>query len=181
MELGVYCGQSPLPLMQSAEAWDLWVTGASSDLRQKLTTTTDLQSTLLIQPSTFDEPDRLSQGTLDLIADTLQCRHLRSVIVCQQLTPEDADPQRSTRAVSSRERRQYNEVLMRIRAHKDAQQRLESRVLSQMDQIRRDSRIGKAMSSQETKLYGMVYIPKSDAFLIYDRAIDSFVPIREAR
>lgn len=163
---------------RSKGAWNLWVTGPSLELQQKLFRTKGLPSTILIRPSMSWESDKLSHQTLDLLARAIVNRDVRCIVVCSQ--PSDGTVPSPPDRCSQREGTSgYDRMLQRVCAHLERHRRAQDRVLTQLDQIRKHAEIAIALTSQPISLCGMFYIPESDVFLVYDPAEHRFVPIAE--
>ena len=171
---------SPLDAESSKDTSTLWITGPSLELQQKLLKISGLQPTVILGSDTPCDTDTFPNHTIDLIADAILCRALRWIVVCGQ--PSDVPlrsgkdqcaPQESTSS--------YDQMLQRIRDRMERQQRGQERVRTQLGQIRSEARVAFALTSHAISLCGMFYIPESDAFLVYDRTEEQFVPIVDAR
>lgn len=171
---------SPLDAESSKDTSTLWITGPSLELQQKLVKISGLQPTVILGSDTPCDTDTFPNHTIDLIADAILCRALRWIVVCGQ--PSDVPlrsgkdqfaPQESTSG--------YDQMLQRIRDRMERQQRGQERVRTQLGQIRSKARVAFELTSHAISLCGMFYIPESDAFLVYDRTEEQFVPIVDAR
>lgn len=158
---------------------NLWVTGPSLELHQRLVRTNGLQSTILIRTEMPTDADKLSNLTLNLIADAIVYRDVRSVVVCGQSSDVAVNSPRD-QCSPQEEASGYDQMLQRICDRMERQRSAQERVLTQLDQIRTHPCVALALISQFISLCGMFYIPESDAFLVYDCIEDRFVPIANA-
>ena len=170
---------SPLNAESSKNTSTLWIIGPSLELQQKLVKISGLQPTVILGSDTPCDADTFPNHTIDLIADAIRYRDVRWIVVCGQ--PSDVPLRSRMDQCAPRESSSsYDQMLQRIRDRMERQQRAQDRVRTQLDQIRSNARAALTCTAPAIRLCGMFYIPESDAFLIYDRAEDQFVPIAEA-
>ena len=114
-------------------------------------------------PSAPCESDQLSDCSLDVIADTIKQRNVQSVIVCYQ--PGDGVQSPEVEVCSPDEdTNRYRHLLKRISARVERQRHAQDLIRSHLNQIRKDSRIARALTARKISLLGMFYIPESDSF-----------------
>lgn len=170
---------SPLVSVSSNDAWTLWVTGPALELQQKLARIDGLQPTIIVRSEMACDTDTITNQTLDLIADAIFSRDVRCIVVCGQ--PGDAPlSSRLDQCLPQECARGYGHILQGTSARLEHQQRIQERVRTQLKQIRSHTGVALALTSHAISLCGMYYAPESDAFLVYDRTVDRFVPIAEA-
>lgn len=166
----------PCEAVRPTSCGELWVTGYSPMLHRKLVKTSGSKSTVVVRPRTPCDADILSNQTLNLIADTIVHRKVRRVIVCGE--PDDAIAHDPTEHFQPQENeRSFDQLLHRICARQQCQRTAQRHVIARLDQIRNHARVASALSSQCSSLCGMFYVPECDNFLVYDRAVDRFVPV----
>lgn len=173
------CLNSVVEAAKPKDIRSLWITGPSPDLQQKLVRMHSLQPVIIFCPEISGDTDRISNHTLELVVAAIRHRDVRHVVVCGQPNDVPLHSERDQGATQESES-SYSQMLRRIAARLDRQQRVQNRIRHQLDQIRTITGVAGVLTSCAVSLCGMFYIPESDAFLIYDHAKDQFAPIVEA-
>lgn len=157
----------------------LWITGPSPGLQEKLVRIRGLQPARILCLEMSDDTDYLSEQSLELVAAGILRRDVRCVVVCGQ--PDDVPLRtRTDQGSTPKSESSYGQMLQRIAARLDRQQRVQNRIRTQLNQIRAIAGVTPSLTSGAVSLCGIFYIPESDAFLLYDQAKDQFTPIVEA-
>lgn len=170
---------SVLEAAKDKKVRSLWITGPSPGLQEKLVRIPGLQPARILCPEISDDTDTLSKPTLELVAEAILPGDVRYVVVCGQPNDVPLHFERDQGSTPESES-SYRQMVRRIAARLDRQQRVQNRIRTQLEQIRTIPGVACALKSCAVRLYGMFYIPESDTFLVYDHAKDLFAPIGEA-
>lgn len=157
----------------------LWITGRSTALKQKLATLRGLPSTTIISPETECGTDVLTPQTTEVIGHYIVRRGVCCVVVCGEADDIDVRSAGGNSALHDNTS-PYGRIVRRI-VDRSAQRRcVQDRIRNWLNHIRSDARFSAVCRIRSIRLIGMFYVPECDAFLVYDRVTDQFLPLMEA-
>ena len=153
----------------------LWITGPSADLQQRLKRIEGLPPSIVLTPHAPADGDALSNEALHLIADTIDCRQVRVILVCGQ-TEEGT---LYTDGVARQRASGFDSILQRVGEHAKRRQRAQVCVRSRLNLIQSHQRVAQALNRGVASIHGVFYVSECDAFLVYNPESDQFVPFAE--
>lgn len=153
----------------------LWITGPSADLQQRLQRIEGLPPSIVLTPHAPADGDALSNEALDLIADTIDCRQVRVILVCGQTAAATVH----TDGVARQRASGFDSILQRVGEHAKSRLRAQACVRSRLNRIQSHPRVAQALNRGVVSIHGVYYASECDAFLVYDPESDQFVPFAE--
>lgn len=167
--------RSPFDLASANSGCTLVITGSAPELQTKWKTIGGQLPIVVLGCDARSESGALPAATLDLIADTIRYREVRSIVVCGHSSDASCPP--VTQFAAANQLNCYNEMLQPIRDRMRRQQRALVAVRKKVDQINADAKIAQVLRARCIGVVGMFYIQESDLFLIYDTTQAQFVPV----
>ena len=153
----------------------LWITGPSADLQQRLKRIEGLPPSIVLTPHAPADGDALSGQTLELIANLIEHRKVRVILVCGHADDVTVRTQHEVRPRAHG----FDSILQRVGDRAARRQRAQARVCAQLDLIQSQERVALALARGEVSIHGVFYASECDAFLVYDPARDQFVSVSE--
>lgn len=157
----------------------LWITGRSTALKQKLLTLRELPSTTIISPETDCGTDFLTPQTTEVIGGYIVRRGVCCVVVGGEADDVGVHPAGGNAALHDKTS-PYGRISRRIADRSAQRRRVQDRIRAWLKHLRSDALISAVCRKRAIRLVGMLYIPECDAFLVYDRRTDQFLPLMEA-
>ena len=153
----------------------LWLTGPAVDLPRRLKRIEGLLPSLVVASHTPADGDALSGQTLELIANLIEHRKVRVILVCGHADDVTVRTQHEVRPRAHG----FDSILQRVGDRAARRQRAQARVCAQLDLIQSQERVALALARGEVSIHGVFYASECDAFLVYDPARDQFVSVSE--